>query len=329
MPRNHHSYHPRKQPPSSGRGQRGVVDDDDVDVAAPSRSSMSQQQPNPNNTIALKLWDFAQCDPKRCTGLKLCSRGLCQKMNLRNQRHTSALTLSATAKLYVSPSDRRIVAAHGIALIDCSWDRLEEVRKIFPDHPNQSNSRSRKLPFLVAVNPVNYGKPYQLSCAEAAAACLLICGYDEDANRILNEFAWGKEFIKINSDVLDLYRNQCETSDDIERAQDEWLQSARAERDHVRQQYRTTTDPSQYCAAVDLPPSDDGNDEEEEEYYDDDDEDEESEEEPELDSFGNYVVVAPPGFGATTTPPDESPLAEAGVAEGEKEGENKEEESVY
>jgi pre-rRNA-processing protein TSR3 len=246
-------------------------------------------------------------------------------MNLR-QRSTSALTLSATAASYVSPSDRRIVGAHGIALIDCSWDRLDEVRRIFPDH-SSNISRSRKLPFLVAVNPVNYGKPYQLSCAEAAAACLIICGYDDDANRILNEFAWGKEFIKINAEVFHLYRNQCETSDDIQRAQDEWLSSARAERDHVRQKYRTMTDPSQYCSAVDLPPSSSDNDEEEE--YNDDDEDEESEEEPELDSFGNYVVVAPPAFGATTTPPDESPLAEAGAAEGEKEGEKEEEESAY
>lgn len=32
---------------------------------------------------------------------------------------------------------------------------------------------------MLAVNPVNYGKPFKLSCAEALAAGLKICGYDE------------------------------------------------------------------------------------------------------------------------------------------------------
>lgn len=210
---------------------------------------------NPLKGLCLRMWDFAQCDPKRCTGARLARQGVFERMPLKQPFR--GIVLSPEAKLPVSPADTHIVEKSGISLIDCSWARLKEIpfRQMNAGH-------HRLLPFMVAANSVNYGRPFKLTCAEACAATLYICGKPNAARALLEAFAWGEEFFKINKEVLDLYAS-CKDADEVIEKQNEWLKEAQrvSEADHV----------------VDLPPSDD--------EYDD----YESEEEIAVDKFGNFV----------------------------------------
>ena len=213
-----------------------------------------------NKSPSLMLWDYAHCDPKRCSGIRLARRGVFKLMSLRVAYR--GIVLSPFGSSILSPSDRDIISTRGLSLIDCSWARLDEV-----PFRSRSQGHHRLLPFLVAANPVNYGKPEKLNCAEAAAAALYITGFVGEAILVLSEFAWGMEFLKINEEVLELYTS-CESADEVKEAQRMWIEQMKNEKkdgdDHTKDL---------------LPPS---ASDDESSYY--------SEDEPELDKFGNYIT---------------------------------------
>lgn len=86
----------------------------------------------------------------------------------------------------------------------------------------------RLLPYLVAANPINYGKPCQLSCVEALASSLYICGMKMEAKFYLSKFSWGHSFLKLNDELLEKYSN-CKNSKEILEAQKQYLEQIEKE----------------------------------------------------------------------------------------------------
>lgn len=56
----------------------------------------------------------------------------------------------------------------------------------------------RVVPYLMATNPTNYGRPWRLNCVEALAATFYITGFDAYAERLLSGFGWGASFWNVN-----------------------------------------------------------------------------------------------------------------------------------
>ncbi|XP_008543119.1 18S rRNA aminocarboxypropyltransferase isoform X1 [Microplitis demolitor] len=190
------------------------------------------------------MWDLEHCDPKKCSGRKLSRHGLIKTLKL-NARFPG-LVLTPVGKKCVSPTDREIVKDNGCAVVDCSWAKLDDTPFSRMKSPNP-----RLLPFLVAANPINYGKPCQLSCVEAIAATLIITGFPEEADFYLGKFSWGHAFIELNSELLTAYA-ACKNSEEIIAAQDKFLADARQER-------------LDRLAMPDFPPSEESSESDEEE----------------------------------------------------------------
>jgi pre-rRNA-processing protein TSR3 len=140
------------------------------------------------------IYQADQCDPKKCTARKLARFGLAKLTNRVNLLKPY-IVLSPFAEKALSPEDR---GTRGIAALDCSWEHAEEVF-------SRVNLKTRALPFLVAANPVNFGKPFQLSTAEALAAALIILGEPVKAQELISKFNWGHSFLELNREPLAEY----------------------------------------------------------------------------------------------------------------------------
>ncbi|MBW9223156.1 DUF367 family protein [Methanothermococcus sp. SCGC AD-155-E23] len=149
--------------------------------------------------MKIYIYHKNQCDPKRCTALKMGKLNMAKIIKDYRKIPRRALLLNPFSKVPVSVEDREIIEKYGILALDCSWQHAREVfkRVRFKNH--------RRLPFLIAANPVNYGKPYKLSTLEACIATLYIANYKNEALSLLNGFKWAKTFIDLNRDLLESY----------------------------------------------------------------------------------------------------------------------------
>lgn len=161
------------------------------------------------------IYEFGQCDPKRCSGHRLVNYKKIESVSLKYR--FNGVMLSPEGSQAISPADREIIMKTGIGLIDCSWNKVDEF-----DFSRLPKRHNRLLPWLVAANTINYGRPWKLNCVEALAASLYIIGEKEEAKTLFDGFSYGEAFFNLNQDILELY-SKCKDSQEVVKVQNEYL----------------------------------------------------------------------------------------------------------
>ena len=175
--------------------------------------------------------DFGHCDPRRCSGKRLARqhiitelrvgsrfRGvvlssvflrfgslpllddICPSLGQRRHRFYRPQTRTLLTKA-ASPSSN----AHGHAYPKFLSPKLRLLTNAYVRLPAlvlrfsiDQLSLANVVPYLIATNPTNYGKPWRLNCAEALAAAFSLTGHDDWAERLLAPFGWGSSFYPVN-----------------------------------------------------------------------------------------------------------------------------------
>jgi pre-rRNA-processing protein TSR3 len=154
--------------------------------------------------MKLQVLMFYQDDPKKCTAAKMVKFGLAQNIKKINSK---GMVLDPFSKKTLIPKDKSII--NTIVGIDCSWNLVDSA------FSKNFNGVKRKLPPLLAGNPVNYSKLNKLTTAEALAGSLFILGFKEQALQLLDKFKWGHTFYELNQNLLDEY-SKLENEEQIE-----------------------------------------------------------------------------------------------------------------
>jgi len=153
--------------------------------------------------MKVQVFMFNQDDPSKCTAAKLVKFGIAKQVKRASDR---TVILDPFAETIVLRIDRKYT--NSITAIDCSWELAQKTfLKKFGGLP-------KRLPPLLAGNPVNYSKIGKLTTAEAIAGALYIMNFNDLADSILNKFKWGHTFFELNQELLREYSN-AKTADQI------------------------------------------------------------------------------------------------------------------
>jgi pre-rRNA-processing protein TSR3 len=138
-----------------------------------------------------------QDDPFKCTAAKLAKFRLAEPVKFIRK---TSIVLNPFSEAPVMKSDTAI--ADSVCAIDCSWERADEVLK---QQRLAAHGIGRRLPAMLAANPVNYSKLGKLSSAEALAGALYILGEKALAAEMMDKFKWGHTFLELNENLLNDY----------------------------------------------------------------------------------------------------------------------------
>jgi pre-rRNA-processing protein TSR3 len=161
---------------------------------------MGRCEPVHRRDVEIVVYHARQCDPRKCSALKLKRHNLIRVVHTKRRLPRGAVILNPFAKKAFSPSDRARMESRGLVALDLSWKHADEVATFL-----SLRGASRCLPYLIAANPINYGQPTKLSTVEALAAALAIAGFVADAEKLLSVFKWGPTFLSLNGELLEDY----------------------------------------------------------------------------------------------------------------------------
>lgn len=233
----------RKQRPPKPKGPRYTEKNEELDNKDFDCNSNPDSEENSSSdefrqfitkpivpSFPVAMWEFGHCDIKKCSGRKLAifNRIRVLKMTQKFQ----GIILSPKATKTISLEDTEIIREKGLCVIDCSWNRLDEV-----PFTKLHNGKERLLPLLVAANPAHYGRPWELACVEALAAALYIAALKGEAAHLLEIFRWGPQFININQELLDRYAKDGHDSCAIKQIEDNFVKEQAEKREENRRKF--------------------------------------------------------------------------------------------
>jgi pre-rRNA-processing protein TSR3 len=166
--------------------------------------------------IPVIIYDECQCDPKKCTAKRMLKFGLGKEAKTLSAIPSGSIVLSPFSQRALSPADIGH-AKRGLVVMDLTWTNIDQF-------PRLKKVEERALPYLLASNPINWGRPMELNSAEAVMASLLILGEKEQAEGFLERFNWAPEFLRLNGAMLEDY-SKARDSTEVVRIQQEYLDS--------------------------------------------------------------------------------------------------------